>query len=299
MSLSSIMEPDYVKLKEIKPALAGYIMEAQSLLGRSPLPDDGAVHDIRVLMKKARAVMKLIVSQVNKETYAREYGTFREVGRIMCTWRETSVHRKTLKDLRKKKPSVFSKLRENEKLEELMKKNEAPAELSQEIKNDIVRIADLLNKAGFRIRFQGMSNFDAKKLLNELDSSYQIVVDKYLAARNNPRTQNLHEFRKKAKDFLYQLYFFRPLNPPAVKALEKKLDALTQNLGKSNDLSQLVKALGYRYPGSGNSPALDELIVIVREEQDRYLSKAWPLAYKVFCPGQKLVNVLGFRILMI
>ncbi len=293
------MEPDYVKLKEIKPALAGYIRESQALLGRAPVPDEVAVHDIRVLMKKARAVMRLLVSQIDKESYDREYGTFREAGRILCSWRETSVHRKTLKDLRKKKSRIFSLLQDNEKLEVLMRKTEPPREALQDIKNDLQKIDDLLDKAGYRIRFQSMNNLDAKQLLNELDNSYNIVVDKYLTARNNPKPENLHELRKKAKDFLYQLYFFRPLNPPVVKALEKKLDSITQSLGKHNDLFQLIKTLGYTYSGSGNSPALDELIIIIRQEQDRYLSKVWPLAYKVFCPGQKLVNVLGFRILMI
>ena len=293
------MEPDYVKLKDIKPALAGYIRDAQILLGKAPVPDDVAVHDVRVLMKRARAVMKLIGSQTGRESYERNYGTFREVGRILCLWRETSVHRKTLKDLRKKKPKVFSALEGNKQLELLMLKAEAPSGPTPEIKKDLDQIHDLLNKAGFRIRFQSLDKLDARQLLGELDSTYKNVADKYLAARNNLKPENLHEFRKKAKDFLYQLYFFRPLNPPVVKALEKKLDALTQGLGKYNDLSQLIKTLGYKYSGPGASPALDELIVIIRQEQDKNLSRVWPLAYKIFCPGQKLVNILGYRILMI
>jgi CHAD domain-containing protein len=293
------MEPDYVKLKDIKPALAGYIREAQILIGSAPVPDEAAVHDVRVLMKKARAVMRLIASHLDKEFFDREYGTFREVGRIMCSWRETSVHRKTLKDLKKKKPGVFSSLQDNKKLGEMMQKSEVPPDPSPDIKNDLSKINDLLNKSGFRLRFQSLDKLDPEKLLNDLDNSYKIVVDKYLAARNNMKTENLHELRKKAKDFLYQLYFFRPLNPPVVKAIEKKLDAITQNLGKCNDLSQLIKTLGYKYSGTDTPDALDELVVIIRQEQDKYLSKVWPLAYKIFCPGQKLINILGFRILMI
>jgi CHAD domain-containing protein len=294
------MEPDYVKLKDIKPALAGYIREAQILIGHAPVPDEADVHDVRVLMKKARAVMRLISSHLDIESFKREYGTFREVGRIMCTWRETSVHRKTLRILKKKKPRVFSSLNENNKLGELLQKpGVPPPEPSPDIENDLGKINDLLNKAGFRLRFQSLDELDPAKLLNELDNSYKIVVDKYLTARNNTKAENLHEFRKKAKDFLYQLYFFRPLNPPVVKAIEKKLDTITQNLGKYNDLSQLIKTLGYKYSGTGSTNALDELIIIIRQEQDKYLSKVWSQAYKIFCPGQKLVNVLGFRILTI
>jgi CHAD domain-containing protein len=144
-----------------------------------------------------------------------------------------------------------------------------------------------------------MNKIDPQLLIKELELTYTKIADVYLTCRNNPKRNNLHEFRKTAKDFLYQLYIFRPLNPAIVKALEKKLDSITQNLGKFNDLAQLVKTLGYRYPDSTNQPALDELIVKIREKQDRYLGKVWPSAYKIFCPGQKLVNVLGFKLLMI
>jgi CHAD domain-containing protein len=293
------MEPDYVKLREIKPVLAGYIREAQGLLIQSPMPDDRAVHDVRVLMKRCRAVMRLISSQIDKKTYERDYEAYRETGRLLCSWRETSVHRKTLKELKKNHARLFSSLHENEKLEALMKKIEIPAEPSAQVKGDLVKIEELLNKAGFRLRFLKLDNIDPKILLSELEHTYNIVVDKYLVCRNNPKPANLHMFRKKAKDFLYQLWFFRPLNPGVIKSLEKKLDTMTQNLGKNNDLAQLVATLEYKYTGTANSPSMDELIIVIREAQDNYLSKVWPVAYKVFCPGNKLVNVLGFKILAI
>lgn len=292
------MELDFVKLRDIKPALSGYIRESQCMLKLSPVPDEKVVHDIRVLMKKSRAVMKLIESQVDAEGYTRDYYAFRQAGRIMRTWREISVHRKTLKELKKGHSKIFSMV-SDEKIEALMKKPDPLPDAPVAITNDLENINELLNKAGYRLRFQAMDNFDPKVLIKVLDDTYNNVVDKYLVCRNNPKPANLHLFRKRAKDFLYQLWFFRPLNPTLIKALEKKLDTMTQCLGKYNDLVQLVNTLDYKYCVSANSPALDELIIVIREEQDRYLSKVWPLAYKVFCPGQKLVNVLGFRILMI
>lgn len=293
------MELDYVKLKEIKPALSGYIREAQTILSVSAIPDEKAIHDIRVLMKKSRAVMKLIASQVDKDTFTRNYSAFKEVGRIMCSWRETSVYRKTLKDLKKSYSAIFDQLKENQKLDILMKKPEIENEVPADIKNDLETINELLSKAGYRLRFQKMENLDPKILIKDLDITYHTVIENYLKCRNSSKPANIHEFRKRAKDFLYQLYFFRPLNPEVIKGLEKKLDTMTQNLGKYNDLSQLVLKLDYKFKDPANTPVLNELIVIIREEQDRYLSKVWPAAYKIFCPGQNLVNVLGFRILMI
>ena len=53
------METDPVMIKEIKPALTDYIRESLTLLGQSPFPDDDAIHDIRVLMKRQRATVRL------------------------------------------------------------------------------------------------------------------------------------------------------------------------------------------------------------------------------------------------
>ncbi len=293
------MELDYVKLKEIKPALAGYIRESQTLLKKSIVPDENVTHDVRVLMKKSRAALRLIVPQLDKEYFDKDIYTLREVGRIMCKWRETSVHRRVLKELRKEYLGIFSQLHDNEKITALLKKPDPGQEPPADIVSGMEQIENLLNRTGYRIRFEDMSKIDPRLLIKELEFSYSKVVEIYMICRNNPRPVNVHDFRKRSKDFLYQLYFFRPLNIQVVKALEKKLDIMTQNLGRVNDLSQLIKALGYKYPDSASIPAMDELIVIIREKQDRYMAKVWPTAYKIFCPGNRLVNVLGFKLLVI
>jgi hypothetical protein len=101
---------------------------------------------------------------------------------------------------------------------------------------------------------------------------------------------------RKTKDLLYQLFFLRPLNPKPVRNLEKKLDALAQDLGKYNDYAVLLRTIEYKYvPGRGN-PAMDEFAVIIRQEQDRYLGRIWPAAYRIFKPGLILTDIPGFKI---
>lgn len=290
------MDLEYVKPRAIKPVLAGYIIEAQALLRQSPVPDEKAVHDIRVLMKKCRAVMRLIASQIDSKSFQRDYEAFREAGRLLTVMRESSVHRKTLRELKKNHQDTFKILLHNQKIEALMRKEELPAATKPEEQTDIKKIEDLLDKAGFRLRFMKLDGINTEQLITELGNSYKTVALKYLDCRNNPKPSNLHQFRKKSKDFLYQLWFFRPLNPAMIKPVEKKLDAMTQNLGKYNDLAQLIKALEYKYPSDNSSPAMDELIILVRQAQDNYLSKVWPVAYKVFCPGMELKNVTGYTL---
>jgi CHAD domain-containing protein len=290
---------DYIKLKDIKPALTGYISDSLLLLKRSPVPDDDAIHDIRVLMKKSRAAIKLLATQLDEESFMREYTAYREAGRILCNWRDSSVHRKTLKTLKKSNRKLFANVEHLEKVKELLIRYESPTEVTPEVNEQIEKLEEILKKSAYRLRFYSLERLDPQLLIKELEKSYRQVSEIYLECRNNTKPSKIHEFRKKGKDFLYQLYFFRPLNPPGIKGLEKRLDNLTQNLGKYNDLTQLLEAMEYDFRNISNPPELNEFIVIIKDRQDQYISKVWPSAYKIFCPGQQLINMLGFKLLVI
>jgi CHAD domain-containing protein len=293
------MVTDTIRLKDIKPVLSGYISDSRAMLNPSSIPDDVSVHDIRVLMKRSRAVIRLLAGHLDDESCQREYATYKEAGRILGTWRDHSIHRKTLKSLRKENPGLFTSLEANVKIAGLLQKYEPPAEVPPEVKADIEKINEILGKSAYRMRFYTLDKLDPHVLLRELEKSYKVAADAYLKCRNNSKPELIHELRKKSKDFLYQLYFFRPLNPGVIKSLEKRLDNLTQSLGRYNDLSHLLEALEYKYDNPENSAEMNELSVIIRNKQDEYLKKVWPLSYKIFCPGQNLVTLLGFKLLVI
>jgi CHAD domain-containing protein len=285
---------NYEKPIDIKPVLCGYILEAQQML-KASAPDEKVIHDVRVLMKKSRASIKLLKTQTDEESFNREYSAFREVGRIMSAWRENSVHQKLLKGLKQRFPELFSRLKENEKINLLSSIQKSRIEPSPEMKKDLEKIIQILHKSAFRIRFRAMNNPDQKLIRGELERTFENVSACFLKARNYTKSINLHQFRKRTKDFLYQLFFFRSLDPKAIKSLEKRIEALGQNLGKYNDYAVLIKSLGYNYPSIDNSSALDELIVIIKQEQDKYLSKIWPSAFRIFRPGKKLADMSGFK----
>ena len=123
-------------------------------------------------------------------------------------------------------------------------------------------------------------------MLKELEKTYITVAENYLKCRLNTKPADLHEFRKRSKDFLYQLYFFRPLNPLLIKGLEKRLYQMTLNLGKYNDLTQIIKSIEFKPASPDNSSAINEIAVVIKNKQDEYLAKVWPQAYKIFCPAR-------------
>ncbi len=280
---------------EIKPVIADYISKSLLLISKDPFPCDKTIHEIRVFMKKARAALRLLANQIENEAYRREFSSFREVGTILSNWRETSVHRKILKDLKKRNRLLFSELRSNDKLNRLIKKPVENSTLSTEQNDNLARVKEVLRKSGYRIRFQKLNDPDPDLLYRELDKTFNKTKNLFLKARYGSKTPTIHQFRKRAKDFLYQILFFRHLNPAVIKKLENKIEMMTRDLGKYNDLAVLINALEYGYGRIGNDTAMDELMVIIRQEQERYLSKIWPAAYRIFGPGQTLTKLAGFE----
>lgn len=287
-------EKETKQFREIKPALTGYLRDSLVLLNQLPVPDDDAIHDIRVMMKRQRATIKLVKPLLAEEAYRREYLAGREVGRILCSWREMSVLYKTAKALKKENPKLFLKLWDNEKIQSLLRKPYSTWTDAGEQSKSVKEIRALLNKAQYRVRFLNLKEPDISLLLEELGRNYLIAAKAYLDCRNDPRQKLLHEFRKKSKTIMYQLCYFRPLNQRAIKSLEKKLDYLTQNLGKYNDLAQIRDMIGYKYGNPGNTAVMDELAVVIRDKQDKYLSKVWPSAYRIFAPGKNPGDFPGF-----
>src|SRR5512135_1237092 len=141
------MQPEVVKVKEIKPALYGFVREALKLLSSGGIPDDKAIHDVRVLMKKSRASVTLLKSQIDTEVFNREYPAFRETGRIMRSWRENTVHKKILRNLKKKYPRALSTLDELPAVRRLMETAEMTTENQDQMMLDIEKVKDLLNKS--------------------------------------------------------------------------------------------------------------------------------------------------------
>lgn len=278
--------------KDLKTTMAGYLSGSLMLLTGRPVPDDPAIHDVRVLMKKHRAAIRLVRPLLDEDVFRREYLAGRETGRILALWRESAVLRKTIKALKKDNPALFIKLHDNTTVQDLLRKPYSTWDQAGELVKTVSEVTDRLKTAQYRLRFISLNEPDMRLLLGELGNSHAAASAAYLACRNKPSAALLHTFRKKSKTFMYQLVFFRHLSPQTVRQLEKKLASMTRNLGRYNDLAQIMTLTGYRLGASDNSAADDELAVVIRDRQDRCLAKVWPQAYHIFTPGLKLQDLL-------
>lgn len=263
-------------------AILGYISQSQSMLLHSGTPGEKTVHGVRVLMKRSRAALKLLSPQMDESVCDDLQNALKVPGRSLGTLREASVHRRDLKKLLKKYPAIHSRLKENERIAALLSQENAEVAVQEKEGTSCKELIALLERAAVMLKLQSLELVSDKMLLNELERSFRNVMDYYLMSRNHPRSRNLHEYRKNAKDLLYQLAFFRHSGINGMKRLEKRLKMITLELGRYHDLAQLIRKLAYKYPGSENNRAMDELVALIRAKQDRSMSEILPASFRIF-----------------
>jgi hypothetical protein len=65
----------------------------------------------------------------------------------------------------------------------------------------------------------------------------------FAAARAEPSAENMHEWRKRAKDLWYHLRLLRPIAPGTLRGQADEAHRLSDLLGDDHDLSVLAEAL--------------------------------------------------------
>ena len=92
----------------LRKVLQSFIGESEAMIPAEGFPDVDEVHDIRVNMKRSRAILKLLRVSTRSDFYTRENGSLRDISSLFSSSREKEVLKKTLRMLSKKYPDLFS-----------------------------------------------------------------------------------------------------------------------------------------------------------------------------------------------
>jgi CHAD domain-containing protein len=106
------------------------------------------------------------------------------------------------------------------------------------------------------------------------------------AAVGEPSTENLHEWRKRAKDLWYAYRILRPSWPQAMGGLTDEADKLSDLLGDDHDLAVLAATARER-SHELDAGALDELLAAVEARRAELQGDAIPLGHRLYAekPG--------------
>ncbi len=202
-----------------------------------------AVHEARKDMKKARAALRLVRGELGDEVYRRENDHFRDVGRMLSEMRDAEVRVESLDTLIERyDPSLeerFAGLRQASEAEL------AEAREGGSIERAMAEAASALAQGRPRIGLLPLSAQGWEAVAPGIHRTYRRGRKRLGVVTEEPSAENLHEWRKRVKDFWYQLRIVRAFNPDLIAQLIRETDDLADHLGDDHDLA-LLREQGVR-----------------------------------------------------
>lgn len=273
--------------RHLRKVLQSLLGESEAMIPGEGTPSPDGVHDIRVNMKRSRAILKLLKAAPGVLFYKRENCALRDISLLFSPFRESDVLNKTLKILARKAPDVFDReLRDWFRQIARDAHNERdPDQSLAEVSRDA---AWRLRRAWYRIGFLNLRQVTRETLLDGLWNSFLRAEGAYRMAADSMDPFHIHEFRKRTKDLLYQVRFFSDYNPGHFDKIYERLDVLGSLLGKCNDLTVAANLAG---AGSDRAGTFDigRIMAVVAGERDRLFREAIPHAdfiFRVFYSGE-------------
>lgn len=202
-----------------------------------------AIHGARKDLKKLRAALRLIRKGLGRKTFKAENRRYREAGRLLSGSRDAEVKLQTLRSLRDRGDELPAEgaRRWEQALERERDEIAAAADSS-----DRDQAAHLIERGRDRIDGWELGANSWALLGPGLTTTYREGRRTMKRARADPSTENIHRWRKRAKDHWYALRIVREVWPPLLDATIDQVHELTELLGDHHDLAVLGEDLRSR-----------------------------------------------------
>ncbi len=235
------------------------IDRAITYLTDAKLNPDEAIHETRRCLKRVRAILRLVKTELDATVYDRDNVYLRNMGRQLAALRDAAVMGETLAALKKEFATQLPASAWRE-----LKKEIATAQLQsvQPKKKLLVTVTARLHTARTRIQKWAL-DFDGEAVLSKgLRKAYQRGGRAMEVALQEPTADNFHEWRKQVNHLRHQLQILQNLELGKVKAALSEFKSLAEILGRKNDLAVLSHHLQRvkRQAGAPTRQALQALI---------------------------------------
>ena len=205
-----------------------------------------AIHGARKDLKKLRGLLRLVRDELGKKTFEAESRRYREAGRLLSGNRDAEVKLETLADLHRRSPDLSAESVEGWEgtLETERDERAAAARADNEGRIATARAEIEVGQRKiekWRLRTDSWSLVGPGLLRSYRDG--RKAMGRVLAKRS---AENVHEWRKRAKDLWYQLRIVEDAWPELLGATVDQAHELTDLLGDHHDLAVLADDLHAR-----------------------------------------------------
>jgi CHAD domain-containing protein len=242
----------------------------------------GAVHTARKAIKKERALLRLMRDGVDPTERRRQNTALRNAARRLSGARDAEVMVATLDDLSDRyagqvPSSAFEAVRSR-----LEARASGPG---VDDAAGAARAASELAASRTRILRWKLQHSGWAALDGGLSRSYVRGRKAFARARRDPGVENLHAWRKRAKDLWYQLRLLAPVCGEAVRGEARDLHVLCDVLGDDHDLAVLRQTL--LQIGGEVATDLEAVLGLLDHRREELQTWAMPLGERIYAERPK------------
>jgi CHAD domain-containing protein len=257
---------------------------AEKALERLREEDDRAkaVHGARKDLKKLRAVLRLARDELPKKTFREENRRYRKAGQTLSAARDATVKLKTLELLVEAGGGLSG-----EAIETWRSILDRDREAAGNLAADEGAVIDLLEVGLAGIAEWPLEGDSWEMIGGSVERTYRRGRRAMRAADAKPSEDNLHRWRKRAKDLWYDLALLSGAWPRPLGATAEEAHRLTELLGDHHDLALLRADLHERRLGEEETRVLEAAI---DARQERLATDAFELGRRLYAEKPKAFN---------
>ncbi len=247
---------------------------------------DEQIHDARKCMKRLRALVRLVRTELGKETYRRENACYRGVAAKLSALRDAAALVETFDAL----TAWLGK--------------RLPPDRFGAVRSRLIEGRELAHRSG------GVTPFAVEAAVEELEQAdgraaewplrdgwrgleaglrriYEQGGAEFGAAASLPTDEGLHDWRKRVKYLWYHQQILGSIWPEQMSTAIAQADALGGMLGNDHDLSVLSAALRERFADTEDPRTLAELDRAIAERRQCLQIGSMRLARRIYAekPG--------------
>jgi CHAD domain-containing protein len=220
------------------------------------------VHETRKHLKKARAALRLVRGEVERDLWKKEDCCLGEVAQLISQVRDAEVRLQTVRQLHEFARGRTKGFRHTEEFLalELDSFLAAFSEWPSEAEERLGRTLD-------RIRKWPWGAVRSRRLQRNVQRTYKQGRDILSDVTRKPSIRKLHSFRKRAKELWYQLRLLRPLAPDVFEELKDELKMIGECLGQVHDLAFVAQRLSSIGPATREGDRVLHLLIEARQRE--------------------------------
>src|ERR1043165_3250795 len=281
MAEKPAVRPDAAVGEALRAVARDILSEARAVLDDTQKPNAVAVHDLRKVMKRWRALLRLLEPFLGDDA-RRLRAAARDLARQLSGARDAQSAVEALQDLAENKgqlsPRTIASIRG--RLDAVRLSAEA-ATINDDVREQL-RAA--LDDAGVTIGAWNLEGLSFTELARELSQTYQRLRDESPKDWSKAEPDALHDLRTVAVTHRYQMELVEPLWPKFGKLWVAEAQRLRDRLGAFQDLSVLR---GFTVPHGTLAPWRSRLTPLILARQKKHAKAAQRIADRLLAEKPK------------